>query len=366
MRVLTILGTRPEIIRLACVIPKLDGLCDHVLAHTGQNFEPELSDLFFKELDLRQPDRHLGIRGTGFGEQLGQLLERVDRLISEVHPDRLLILGDTNSGLSAIVAKRRGVPVLHMEAGNRCFDDRVPEEVNRRVIDHCSDVHMPYSERSRTNLLREGIPPERVYVIGNPIGEVLERYQAAIVAAEIGRTLGVEPGSYFLATLHRAENVDESGRLQSLIESLEAVCESHCLPLIVSTHPRLRDRLDRGGIRVANPGVRLVSPLGFLSFAWLERNARCVLTDSGTVQEECCILRVPNVTLRDVTERPETIERGSNILAGASPGDVQRAVETALHSSRLWDPPPEYVVPQVSDTVVKIVLGYLPGRVDGI
>jgi len=357
MKVLTVLGTRPEIIRLSRIIPLLDGLCDHVLVHTGQNFDPSLSELFFDELSLRAPDHHLGVRASSFGEQVGQILSSFERVLLAEQPDRLLILGDTNSGLTALVGKRHRVPVYHMEAGNRCFDDRVPEEVNRRVIDHSSDVLMPYTRRSRDNLVAEGIDGRRIHVIGNPIWEVIHAHESAIEASDVLRRLGLEARGYFLVTLHRAENVDLDARLASLVDALERVHAEHGLPVLVSTHPRTRSRLD-ARVLTGSAGLRFAEPFGLFDFLALERHARCVLTDSGTVQEECCIFRIPNVTLRDVTERPETIDCGSNILSGADPGVVARCVRIALERRTDWDPPEEYLAPSVSSTVVNIVLGH--------
>jgi UDP-N-acetylglucosamine 2-epimerase (non-hydrolysing) len=244
MKVMTVLGTRPEIIRLSRLIPKLDALCNHVLIHTGQNFDPALSDVFFRELGVRPPDISLGVRAESFSEQAGQILTGVERAIRDERPDRLLILGDTNSGLSAVVAKRLGVPVYHMEAGNRCFDDRVPEEVNRRIIDHSSDVLLPYTERSRANLLREGIATQRVIVTGNPILEVIRHYESCIDASDVHTRLGVQRGAYFLVTAHRAENVDIPERLRQLTEALARVGAEHGVPIVVSMHPRTRSRLE--------------------------------------------------------------------------------------------------------------------------
>lgn len=357
MKVMTVLGTRPEIIRLSRLIPKLDALCDHVLVHTGQNFDPALSDVFFRELGLRPPDRALGVRAESFGEQAGQILAGVERAIRDEHPDRLLILGDTNSGLSAVVAKRLGVPVYHMEAGNRCFDDRVPEEVNRRIIDHSSDVLLPYTERSRANLLREGIAAQRVIVTGNPIFEVIRHYDRCIDASNVHERIDVQKGAYFLVTAHRAENVDVPERLRQLAEGLKRVGAEHQLPIVVSMHPRTRSRLEAFGMTDLVAGLRVLPPLGFFDFLALERDAACVLTDSGTVQEECCILHIANVTTRDVTERPETVECGSNIVAGVDPGRVAVAVRAALTRERIWTVPPEYLAPAVSDTVANVVLG---------
>jgi UDP-N-acetylglucosamine 2-epimerase (non-hydrolysing) len=360
MKVMTVFGTRPEIIRLSQIIPRLDRLCTHVLVHTGQNSDPQLSDVFFRELRVRAPDRHLGIAATDFPRQLGDILVRTSDALAVERPDRVLILGDTNSGLCAIAAARMGIPVFHMEAGNRCFDDRVPEEINRRIIDHCSSLLMPYTHRSKENLLREGIERERILVTGNPILEVLKAFDGSIRASDVLGRLGLEECKYFLATFHRAENVDIDDRLANLVGGLEQVASKFGHPLIVSVHPRTRDRLKRRGLNPAR--LRMLEPLGFFDFVRLERSALAVLSDSGTVQEECAIFRVPNVTIRDVTERPETIECGSNVLSGGNPADILRAIDVALAMPHDWEPPPEYAAPTVSATVAKIVLGYTSWR----
>lgn len=359
MKVITILGTRPEIIRLSLVMKKLDQSCQHVIVHTGQNFDPALSDLFFEQLDVRAPDHYLGVRGDTLGEQIGKIIMESEKVLLSEKPDKMLVLGDTNSALSAIVAKRMGIPVYHMEAGNRCFDDRVPEEVNRRIIDQVSDVLMPYTERSRQNLLREGIPGERIYVTGNPIYEVIRHYDQHISCSAILEQLGLEAGQYFLVTMHRAENVDVEMRLQSLVRSFDHLQKEYNLPVIISTHPHTRSRIRGFAVCTDNSQVRFMEPFSFFDFITLERHARCVLTDSGTVQEECAIFKIPNVTIRDVTERPETIEHGCNILSGADLETVVRCVHTALGSSGTWSAPPEYLVENVSDTIIKIVSGYL-------
>ena len=358
MKMVTILGTRPEIIRLSLIIAKLDKLCDHVLVHTGQNFDPSLSDIFFEQLSVRKPDHFMGARGASFGEQIGQILSFGEQVLQAEKPDRLLLLGDTNSALSAIVAKRMGIPVYHMEAGNRCYDDRVPEEVNRRIIDHCSDVLMPYTEGSRANLLREGIAGDRVFVTGNPINEVIMHFDGQIGASSVLSDLGLAAGRYFLVTLHRAENVDLEDRLRGFAAGLDLIQKTYGLPMIISTHPRTRSRLEGFNIGVSNPQIRFLPPFGFFDFIALEKSAFCVLSDSGTVQEECCIFRVPNVTIRDVTERPETIECGSNMLSGGNPEDMLRCVKTVIDQKFDWIVPPEYAAHNVSNTVTKIVLAY--------
>jgi UDP-N-acetylglucosamine 2-epimerase (non-hydrolysing) len=358
MKVLTILGTRPEIIRLSRVIEKLDGLCDHRLVHTGQNFDPNLSDVFFSQLGVRTPDHYMGVKGASFGDQIGQIIIESEKIMQVEKPDRILILGDTNSALSAIVAKRMGIPVFHMEAGNRCYDDRVPEEVNRRIIDHSSDILMPYTERSRQNLLREGIAGERIYVTGNPINEVIRHYDEQICASKIVSELELAKDNYFLVTMHRAENVDYPVRLQQLTTALENIHDHYKVPVIVSTHPRTRNRMKDMGLSAGERDVRFLDPFGFFDFITLERNALCVISDSGTVQEECAIFNVPNVTIRDVTERPETIECGSNMLSGADADMVMQCVRTVLSQKQPWHPPQEYTEENVSSKVIKIVLGF--------
>jgi UDP-N-acetylglucosamine 2-epimerase (non-hydrolysing) len=358
MKIMTILGTRPEIIRLSRVIPLLDEHAEHVLVHTGQNYDDRLSRLFFEELGVRAPDENLGIHASSAGAQIGLILERCEELLVRHHPDRLLILGDTNSGLSAIIARRLGVPVYHMEAGNRCYDDRVPEEVNRRVIDHCSTVLMPYTKRSRENLLREGIAGERIYVTGNPIREVMDSYGDRTRESRILETMGLQTKGYFLVTMHRAENVDDESRLRGLVAAMERLAERWSYPVICSFHPRTRVKVNAFGVDVTRAGLRFVEPFGFFDFLRLEQDAFCILSDSGTVQEEACILGVPNVTIRDVTERPETIECGSNFLSGAEPEEVFRAVGYVTCRPAAWIPPAEYMEEHVSDTVARIVLSY--------
>lgn len=363
MKVLTILGTRPEIIRLSRVIEKLDSLCDHRLVHTGQNFDPNLSDVFFDQLGVRTPDHYMGAKGASFGEQIGQIIIESEKIMQAERPDRLLLLGDTNSALSAIVAKRMGIPVFHMEAGNRCYDDRVPEEVNRRIIDHSSDILMPYTERSRQNLLHEGIPGERIYVTGNPINEVIQHYEPQICQSTILPGLELTKGGYFLVTMHRAENVDHPVRLRELTLALEKIHTLYNLPVIVSTHPRTRHRMKEVGLRAEHGGIRFLDPFGFFDFIMLERNASCVLSDSGTVQEECAIFGIPNVTIRDVTERPETIECGSNMLSGADSDMITQCVRVVLDQKQSWHAPQEYLEENVSSKVIKILLGYhFPSR----
>jgi UDP-N-acetylglucosamine 2-epimerase (non-hydrolysing) len=353
---MTIFGTRPEIIRLSRMIPLLDEFADHHIVHTGQNYAPELSDVFFSELKIRQPDTHLGIRSSRFSDQVGKVIEGIDDLLEGLRPDRVLILGDTNSGLAAIPAARRMIPVYHLEAGNRCFDDRVPEEVNRRLIDHSSSVLLPYTHRSKENLLREGFERDRIFVVGNPIFEVLEHNGAGIAASDVLARSGLEPRDYLLVTMHRAENVDEPARLARLVDGLARAADESGLRIVWPVHPRTAERLRQDSRRLTDRFLTL-PPLGLFDFLRLEREAACVITDSGTVQEECAIFRVPNVTIRDVTERPETVEAGSNMITGSDPVAIADAVKLVRALPTDWPIPTEYTVPAVSSAVTKIVLG---------
>jgi UDP-N-acetylglucosamine 2-epimerase (non-hydrolysing) len=358
MKIMTIFGTRPEIIRLCRVIQSLDKHCQQVLVHTGQNYDKSLSDVFLEDLGLRAPDAYLSVRGSGFAQQAAQILERCDAAFAEHRPDRVLILGDTNSGLAALPAARRHIPIFHMEAGNRCFDDRVPEEVNRRVIDHCSTILMPYTTRSAENLVREGIARERIFVTGNPIYEVLEHFRPQIAASTALADLDVAAKQFFLVTLHRAENVDGEARLRALLDGLCRVQRAYDLPMLLSLHPRTADRMRSFGLDAASYNIHFLTPLRLFDFVHLEQHAACVISDSGTVQEECCIFGVPNVTLRDVTERPETVECGSNILCGAGAEAMLRAVNVATQGPRDWRPPQEYLERHASLAITKIITGY--------
>jgi UDP-N-acetylglucosamine 2-epimerase (non-hydrolysing) len=358
MKIMTVLGTRPEIIRLCLIIPLLDQLCEHIFVHTGQNYDQQLNDVFFKELGLRQPDYILDCKSETMMGQVGKILVETEKIILATKPDRLLILGDTNSALVAITAKRMGIPVFHMEAGNRCFDDRVPEEVNRRIIDHCSEILMPYTERSRANLLREGIAGHKIYVTGNPIKEVLDFYKEQIDKSSIVEKLAIQKQKFFLVTLHRAENVDIPARLNDFLEALYALHDTYQMPVICSLHPRTKSQLERQGKNINEQKITALPPFGLFDFVYLEKNAFCVLSDSGTVQEECAIFNVPNVTLREVTERPETVEVGSNFIASCDKNTILRGVKLATSFATSWAPPVEYLAENVSKTVARIVLNY--------
>jgi UDP-N-acetylglucosamine 2-epimerase (non-hydrolysing) len=341
MKVITLLGTRPELIRLSLIIPKLDALCDHIVVHTGQNYDYNLDKVFRNELNIREPDYYLDARGI-FSIQLAQIMTGLEEVLIKERPDALLVLGDTNSSLGAIVAKRRGIKVFHMEAGNRCYDDHVPEEINRRIIDHASDILMPYTERSRQNLLAEGIAAARIYVTGNPINEVIDFFTSPKYVID---------GDYYLVTLHRSENVDNTERLGEFLTALNSLNKEIIWPM----HPHTKKRIPKDFVLGEHITIR--EPMGFKEFIAFERQAKCVLTDSGTVQEECAILGTPVVTLRDTTERPETLETGSNIITGSNQDKINDAIKAAMALS-IGRTPLEYLVPNVSDTVVKILLGY--------
>ncbi len=340
----------------------LDCHCEHLTVHTGQNFQESLSDIFIRDLDVRTPDVHFGIKSSSFGEQIGQILSKTDEVLEKHKPDKVLILGDTNSALSAIIAARRGIPIFHMEAGNRCFDNRVPEEVNRRIIDHSSTILLPYTERSKENLVAEGIERERIYVTGNPIKEVLDTFSEQIERSIALEKFREKPFGYFLVTLHRSENVDMPERLRTILQSFELIVEKFNKNMLVSVHPRTAEKMLKFGIKPESDKIKLFEPLGFFDFVKLEKNAFAVLSDSGTVQEECAIFKIPNVTVRDVTERPETIECGSNILSGADSDSILESLELAVSQPADWTAPKEYLVENVARTVSKIVLGYTSTR----
>jgi UDP-N-acetylglucosamine 2-epimerase (non-hydrolysing) len=348
-KILTILGTRPEIIRLSRIIPKLDQVCDHRVLHTGQNYDPTLNDIFFEELELRRPDMVLESRGT-IGEQLAATFVGVEKYCKEFQPDAVLVLGDTNSGLSAVVCERMGIPVYHMEAGNRCYDLSVPEEKNRRIIDHVASVNLPYTGHSRENLLREGLPNNKIFVTGNPIREVLNYYSGAIQHSNVVNRLGLAPHQYIVATAHRAENVDNPVRLANILEAFETISQD--LPIVFSCHPKTEQRM------TTQLGNRIIisKPMGFFDWVNLERNSRLAISDSGTVQEEMCLFRKPTITIRATTERPETVMCGSNIITGLEVDSIVAGYRQALTLGS-WTIPEEYTRPNVSDVVVNIIIG---------
>lgn len=349
-KILTILGTRPEIIRLSRIMPRLDAVCEHRILHTGQNYDPQLNDIFFEQLRLRAPDRILHSRGS-LAEQLSATFVGVEQYLAEFDPDAVLVLGDTNSALAAVICERLGYPVYHMEAGNRCYDLGVPEEKNRRIIDHASTMNLPYTELSRQNLLREGLDNQRILVTGNPIREVLDYYSADIQHNTILDQLGLKAGHYVVATAHRAENVDDPQRLANIVAALEHIAQD--LPVVFSCHPRTRQRLQRP----LSDGITVLEPQGFFAWARLERDSRLAVTDSGTVQEEMCLFRKPTITTRQTTERPETVMCGSNLVTGLDLDDMIRGYHIMGTASTAWTVPAEYRQTNVSDVVVNILLG---------
>ncbi len=324
-KVMTVVGTRPEIIRLSAVLKLLDASVDHVLVHTGQNYDYNLNQVFFDDLGLRAPDHFLGVDTSSLGSILGQVLSGTEEVIKAEQPDAFLVLGDTNSCIAAIMAKRMRVPVYHMEAGNRCFDENVPEETNRRIVDHTADFNLAYTEHARRNLLAEGLHPRRIIVTGSPMREVLNNQRAAIEASDVLDRLELEPKKYFLVSAHRQENVDSPARLNALLDCLEAVAERYGEPVLVSTHPRTRQKLDALG-REVNQLIRFHEPLGFNDYNKLQLQAHCVLSDSGTISEESSILGFPALTLRDSIERPEALDSGSIIMTGLDAENVLEAI----------------------------------------
>ncbi|MFC4145000.1 non-hydrolyzing UDP-N-acetylglucosamine 2-epimerase [Micromonospora mangrovi] len=358
-RVMTVVGTRPEIIRLSRVMDRLDRTVEHVLVHTGQNWDPSLSDVFFTELRLRQPDRFLGVDTSSLGRVLGGVLVGVEEAITAYRPDALLVLGDTNSCIAALMARRMRVPVYHMEAGNRCFDLNVPEETNRRLVDHVADFNLVYTEHARRNLLAEGLHPRRILHTGSPMREVLEHHRADIARSTVLDRLELRPGGYFVVSAHREENVDRPDRLHRLLDCLRAVRDEWRLPLLVSTHPRTRKALE--GLAVddtALEGIAFHEPFGLLDYVHLQTHARCTLSDSGTISEEAAILGFPAVTLRESIERPEALDAGGIIMTGLDPRGVVEAVRVAVAQVDVEGVPcpADYRVPDTSRRVVDFIL----------
>ena len=351
-KILTILGTRPEIIRLSCIIPKLDAACEHYVLHTGQNYDNNLSELFFQELELRKPNKIIDSKSQSFGEQLGKIFIGVEQAINEFNPTKVLVLGDTNSGLSAFIVERFNIPVYHMEAGNRCNDLKVPEEKNRKVIDAISTYNLPYTELSRQNLLREGVPNNKIAVTGNPIKEVINKYQNKISQSSILAKLNLQPKDYVIVTAHRAENVDDDIRLKSIFAALQEIAKEY--KVVFSCHPRTRDKIQKFNVNTDN--IIVSEPFGFFDFVNLEQNCFMAISDSGTVQEEMCLFKIPTVTIRDTTERPETVWCGSNVISGLDKTNIIACFNRMKLSNRNWEIPVEYDRDNVSDVVVNMLL----------
>ncbi|MEF2549582.1 UDP-N-acetylglucosamine 2-epimerase (non-hydrolyzing) [Aurantimonas sp. E1-2-R+4] len=361
LKVMTLVGTRPEIIRLSRIIDRFDAQFEHTLVHTGQNYDYELNGIFFSELGIRAPDLFLGAAGASAAETIGNVIIAVDKALETYRPDALLILGDTNSCLAAIAAKRRKIPIFHMEAGNRCFDFRVPEEINRRIVDHVSDINLTYSQIARDYLLREGVAPDQVIVTGSPMREVLEHYQAGIEASHVVSRFGLVEGRYFVVSAHREENVDPPEGIARLASVLNALAERYDNPVVVSTHPRTRARIDALGVS-CHPLVRFEKPFGFLDYIKLQMAAQATLSDSGTITEESSILNFPALNLREVHERPEGFEEASVMMVGLNVESVMTGLsileKQPRGESRLLRMPADYAPANVSDKMLRIVVSY--------
>lgn len=361
LKVMSVVGTRPEIIRLSRVLAKLDDYCEHVLVHTGQNYDFELNEVFFNDLGVRKPDYFLNAAGKNAAETIGQVIIKVDQALEDIQPDAMLVLGDTNSCLSAIPAKRRKVPIFHMEAGNRCFDQRVPEETNRRIVDHTADINLTYSSIARDYLLAEGLPADRVIKTGSPMFEVLNHYMPQIDASGVLTRLELEKGQFFVVSTHREENVDSPKQLAKLAETLNTVASFYDLPVIVSTHPRTRNRIEAQGIEF-HKNIQLLKPLGFHDYNHLQKNAKAVLSDSGTINEESSIMNFPALNLREAHERPEGMEEASVMMVGLSVERVMQALDVLESqpsgAERLLRPVYDYSMPNVSDKMVRIIHSY--------
>lgn len=361
LKVMSVVGTRPEIIRLSRVLAKLDEHCEHILVHTGQNYDYELNEVFFNDLGVRKPDYFLNAAGKNAAETIGQVIIKVDQVLEEVAPNAMLVLGDTNSCISAIPAKRRKIPIFHMEAGNRCFDQRVPEETNRKIVDHTADINMTYSTIARDYLIAEGLPADRIIKTGSPMFEVLNHYMPQIDSSDVLVRLGLTEGEFFVVSAHREENVDSPKQLAKLAETLNTIAEHYNLPVIVSTHPRTRNRIEAQGIEF-HPSIQLLKPLGFHDYNHLQKNAKVVLSDSGTINEESSIMNFPALNLREAHERPEGMEEASVMMVGLGVERVMQGLQV-LESQprgdeRLLRQVADYSMPNVSDKVVRILHSY--------
>lgn len=362
LKVMTVVGTRPEIIRLAAVIKLLDKYVDHKVIHTGQNYDYELNQVFFDDLGLRKPDYYLGVDTSSLGHVLGETLIKVEEIFAAEHPDAVLILGDTNAAIAGIMAKRMKIPIYHMEAGNRSFDFNVPEEINRRIIDHIADFNLVYTENSRRHLLAEGLPHRHVYVTGSPMYEVLSQYKDRIAASKILDTLKLEKGRYFIVSCHREENVDYPSNLKKIITFLNAIAVKYDMPVVVSTHPRTRKRLEALGDIDIDPRIQWLKPFGFFDYNALQLNAKCAISDSGTISEESSMMNFPAITIRQALERPEAMDAGTIILTGLDPETVLDSIEIVLaefaaNGGKYDRICPEYQVTNTSWRVLKLILG---------
>jgi len=362
MTVMSVVGTRPEIIRLSRILGKLDETCNHILVHTGQNYDYELNQVFFEDLGIRKPDYFLNAAGRNAAETIGKLIIEIDPILEKIKPEAMLVLGDTNSCLCVIPAKRRKIPIFHMEAGNRCFDQRVPEETNRRIVDHTADINMPYSSIAREYLLAEGIPADRIIKTGSPMFEVLSHYMPQIDRSDVHTRLDIKDSEYFVVSVHREENVDSLDQLLKLANSLNIIAQHFDLPVIVSTHPRSRQRIEANGIKF-HKNIRLLKPLGFHDYNCLQKHAKAVLSDSGTINEESSIMNFPALNIREAHERPEGMEEGAVMMVGLGSKRIMQGLDI-LESQpsgegRLLRRVEDYSMPNVSDKVVRIILSYV-------
>jgi UDP-N-acetylglucosamine 2-epimerase (non-hydrolysing) len=361
LKVMTLVGTRPELIKMSRVIAELDLSMDHVLVHSGQNYDYELNEIFFRDLEIRKPDHFLGVTGDSPSKAIADVIAKTDDLLNEVKPDAIMLYGDTNTCMAVVAAKRHKIPVFHMEAGNRCFDQRVPEELNRKVLDHLSDINLVLTEHARRYLIREGISPETIFKTGSHMHEVLDYYMPKIESSDVLSREGLKAGKYFIVSAHREENVDDASNLKSLLEAIDKLAESYDMPIVVSTHPRTRKRMESLGKSVTSERVSFMKPFGFLDYIKLQMSAFCILSDSGTITEEASLLNLPAVTIRNAHERPEGMDEGTLIMSGLSTERILDAVRltTSQHQATRTIPiVQDYPKPAVSKQVTRIVLSY--------
>jgi UDP-N-acetyl-L-fucosamine synthase len=361
LKIVTVVGTRPEIIRLACILKKLDEHCEHILIHTGQNYDYELNEIFFDDLGIRKPDYFLGVAGTTGAETIGNVIIKVDKVLEEIQPEAMLVLGDTNSCMALLPAKRRKIPTFHMEAGNRCFDQRVPEEINRRLVDHMADINLTYSSIARDYLLSEGLPADMIIKTGSPMFEVLNTYRDGIESSDVLKRLGIKKYEFFVVSAHREENVDSDKNFLNLMESLNSIAEIYQMPIIVSTHPRTQKRIDEIKVEL-NTMIRLLKPLGFKDYNKLQISAKTVLSDSGTINEEASIMNFPALNLREAHERPEGMEEAVVMMTGLEKERIMQSLAIIDNQprgkQRLMRQVSDYSMPNVSDKIVRIIHSY--------
>jgi UDP-N-acetylglucosamine 2-epimerase len=355
MKVMSIVGTRPELIKMSEIIKKLDDYTDHVFVHTGQNYDYELNEIFYDDLELRRPDEYLGVGGGSLAETVSNVLVNAEVVIKKHQPDAVVILGDTNSALAGIIVKRMKIPLFHLEAGNRCFDDNVPEEINRRILDHISDVNMVYTQSQRLYLRDEGIAKDRLFVMGSPMKEILAKHRSKIMQGKILTKLKLKPQEYFLVSIHRDENTEIEVNLEVLLDTLESIAAKYKMPIVVSTHPRFEAKL--GGRTTASKDIKFLKPFSFNDYILLQGNAKCVISDSGTIAEESAILGFPAITIRNAIERPEAIDVGSVLMTGVDKDNILTCLDVVSKPTTV---PPDYDVDNCSERVLKVILGYTP------